>query len=71
MKKIYLFLFLTIIVLSFSKTLKVGIYEYPPIIIKEDNKVKGVLPEILNYISEKKIFNWNIYIQSFLIVLNY
>lgn len=54
MKKICLFLFLIIIAYSFGKTLKVGIYEYPPIIIKEENEVKGVLPEILNYISEKE-----------------
>ncbi|KAF2956942.1 GGDEF domain-containing protein [Marinitoga sp. 38H-ov] len=54
MTRIFMLIFTLIVTLSFSVTLRVGIYEYPPIIINEKNEIKGVLPEILNFIAKKE-----------------
>ncbi|WGS64302.1 transporter substrate-binding domain-containing diguanylate cyclase [Marinitoga aeolica] len=58
MKKFFLiYLYIFLIIISFSLSLKVGIYEYPPIIYKEGEEIKGILPEILEYIAKKEGFD--------------
>lgn len=58
MKKILLFIFLIIFIVGYSIDLKIIVYETPPIMFAENGKIKGILPEIINYIAKKE--NWNI-----------
>ncbi|SHE66320.1 PAS domain S-box-containing protein/diguanylate cyclase (GGDEF) domain-containing protein [Marinitoga hydrogenitolerans DSM 16785] len=57
MKKIILlFIIITLTQISLSYTLKIGVYENPPLMYAEDGKIKGILPEIMNYIAKKEKF---------------
>ncbi|GAB6190097.1 hypothetical protein JCM30566_18400 [Marinitoga arctica] len=55
MKKILLILlFISFAILNLSITLKVGVYENPPLSYAEDGKIKGIIPDIFNYIAKKE-----------------
>jgi hypothetical protein len=56
-EKIFPYLYIFLIIISFSLSLKVGIYEYPSIIYKEGEEIKSILPEILEYIAKKEGFD--------------
>lgn len=40
--------------LSFALTIKVGIYDNPPLSFYESGKAQGIFPEVLNYIAQKE-----------------
>ncbi|WP_459996016.1 HD domain-containing phosphohydrolase [Marinitoga arctica] len=58
MKQKYLILFFTtIIIIGFSKTSIIGIYNNPPLVYYENNKAEGFCVEILKEIAKKERFN--------------
>ncbi|BBE30949.1 hypothetical protein OSSY52_10900 [Tepiditoga spiralis] len=52
-KKLIIFLIILVNLINFS-SIKVGIYQNPPLSIINDNKIYGIFPELLNYIAKKE-----------------
>ncbi|KLO23829.1 hypothetical protein X275_01955 [Marinitoga sp. 1197] len=54
MKKIFIILVILSFTYLFGNILKVGVYENPPLMYAENGKIKGILPEIMDYIFKKE-----------------
>lgn len=55
MKKLLIILIMGFISISyFGITLKIGVYENPPLSYAEGGKIKGILPDVFNYIAKKE-----------------
>ncbi|WP_129409785.1 GGDEF domain-containing protein [Marinitoga lauensis] len=56
-KTLLILLILVVSTFYFGITLKVGVYENPPLSYAEGGKIKGILPDIFNYITKKENIN--------------
>lgn len=73
MKKALLTLFVITTILftfSFSLTVKVGIYDNPPITFYEDGVAQGILVNVFNYIAQKENWQLSYVYDSFFTLLN-